>query len=300
MIKYVKIWILILAGCCIPVQNAFSQSVSKDGYINYTVGNKWKYESRYSDKELTIEIKECTETDTLTTCQVENFGELIVQKDSVFITDFFDNLWPDRNIGVIKFYMVYHPLDSLWDACLSDCGFGVMGGISDTTRFEVFSENVLVKDVGFIQFLSENDSLGNPVMGFEISEKFGFLSIQPYEGEALILTGAVIEEKSYGSLIVSNEDEEKFDRVQNFSLSEPYPNPFNPSVSVELRVTRPEEIKIQVFDVLGRLILALPSKVYAAGIHQVHLEVEKLPTGVFYIVAQSSSQSSTKKITKIK
>lgn len=52
--------------CCIPVQNAFSQSVSKDGYINYTVGNKWKYESRYYPGiELTIEIKECTETDSL-------------------------------------------------------------------------------------------------------------------------------------------------------------------------------------------------------------------------------------------
>jgi hypothetical protein len=196
--------------------------------------------------------------------------------------------------------MVYHPLDSLWDACLSDCGFGIMGGISDTTHFEVFSENILVKDVGFIQFLSENDSLGNPVMGFEISEKFGFLSIQPYEGEALILTGAVIEEKSYGSLIVSNEDEEKFDRVQNFSLSEPYPNPFNPDVSIELSIARSEEINIQVFDVLGRLVSAIPPKKYSTGTHSVHLDLEGLQTGVFYIVAQSPSHSATKKITKVK
>jgi hypothetical protein len=69
------------------IVNVFSQSVSIDGFINYTEGNKWTYESRNSDKELIIEIMECTETDTLTTCQVENFGDLIVQQDSVFSTD---------------------------------------------------------------------------------------------------------------------------------------------------------------------------------------------------------------------
>lgn len=75
------------------VTSIFCQSVSPDGFINYTEGNRWRYESRTTNNELTIEIKECTETDTLTTCKVKNFGELTVHRDSVFITDFFSDFF---------------------------------------------------------------------------------------------------------------------------------------------------------------------------------------------------------------
>lgn len=109
-----------------------------------------------------------------------------------------------------------------------------------------------------------------------------------------------MEGKEYGNLIVSNEQEKETERVQNFSLSEPYPNPFNPDVSLELSVNHPEEIKIQVFDVLGRLIVAIPAKRYTTGSHQVQLDLEHTQSGVFYIVVQSPSQTKTKKITKVK
>lgn len=288
---------LLLAG------NVLSQSVSADGFINYTVGNKWKYESRNSDKELTIEITECTETDTLTTCQVENFGKLIVQDDSVFVTDFFAEFFsPELSPAILKYYMSDFPVDSVWDACWdcteSEADGGSEGFITDTTTLNVFGEYVLTKTV--VVKYGKNDPLGVPSVQLEIAEKFGIISIQYWHGDALVMTGAVIEGKSYGSLIVSNEREEEIDRAQNYSLSEPYPNPFNPDVSFELNVARAEEIKIQVYDVLGRLVISAPAKRYLIGSHQVRLDLEHVQTGVFFIVAQSPSQSKTKKITKIK
>lgn len=162
------------------------------GSSNYTEGNKWKYESRNSDKELIIEIKECTEMDTLTTCQIENFGELIVQKDSVFITDFFSKEEAYEDLGYVKFYKSNQAIDSTWDSCWKCSGYGSEAVIFDTTRYDVFAEPTTVKHIGIKEFLSENDSLGNPAVQLEIAEKFGIISIQYWHGNALVLTGAVI------------------------------------------------------------------------------------------------------------
>lgn len=284
------------------IVNVFSQSVSIDGFINYTEGNKWKYESRISDRELIIEITECSEKDTLTTCQVENFGELIVQEDSVFITDFFSDLFsPELSPAVLKYYISDFPIDTIWDACWdcseSEADGGSEGFITDTTTLNVFGENVLTKTI--VVKYGKNDPLGVPSVQLEIAENFGIISIQYWHGDALFLTGAVIEGQAFGNLIVSNEKDIPIEKVRNFSISNPYPNPFNPDISIEVRVTHPEEIQIRVFDVLGRSVLSVPSQTYSSGTHRINLDLEVLPTGVFYIIAQSPSHSTTQKITKI-
>ena len=200
---------------------------------------------------------ECSETDTLTTCQVENFGDLIVQQDSVFATDFFADAGASGNVGVVKYYLANHPIDSLWNACWDCYGYGSEAVISDTTRYDVFGERVAVKHIAIKEFLEEDDSLDNPVVQLEIPEKYGFLSIQYYEGDALVLTGAVIEGEEYGNLIVSNERDIPVEDVRNFSLSSPYPNPFNPTTTISYQMEQPGQVTIQLYTITGQLVKKL-------------------------------------------
>ncbi|RJP63314.1 MAG: T9SS C-terminal target domain-containing protein [Ignavibacteriales bacterium] len=43
----------------------------------------------------------------------------------------------------------------------------------------------------------------------------------------------------------------------NFILEQNYPNPFNPSTTVEYEITKPENVKINIYDVNGRMIKEL-------------------------------------------
>ncbi|WP_340103724.1 T9SS type A sorting domain-containing protein [Rhodohalobacter sp. 8-1] len=296
MKKYMALIVLTL----FLIVNVFSQSVSTDGFINYSEGNKWMYESRNSDKELIIEIKDCTETDTLNTCQVENFGDLIVQEDSVFATDFFADAGASGNVGVIKYYLANHPIDSTWNACWDCYGYGSEAVIFDTTRYDVFGEEVAVKHIAIKEFLEEDDSLGNPVVQLEIAEKYGILSIQYYEGDALVLTGAVIEGQVFGNLIVSNERDIPVEEVRNFFLSSPYPNPFNPTTTISYQMEQPGQVTINLYTITGQLVKELLNTYNTSGTYSFQLNGGNLSSGMYILRGRLGEQTESRTITLIK
>ncbi|MBM3713376.1 MAG: T9SS type A sorting domain-containing protein [Actinobacteria bacterium] len=47
------------------------------------------------------------------------------------------------------------------------------------------------------------------------------------------------------------------DIPNNYKLSQNYPNPFNPSTTIEYEISQPENVKINIYDVTGRLIKEL-------------------------------------------
>ncbi len=56
---------------------------------------------------------------------------------------------------------------------------------------------------------------------------------------------------------------------QNYALYPNYPNPFNPSTTIEFDVPEQSMVKLVVYDVAGRRIRTLANGSYAAGHHQV-------------------------------
>jgi len=292
--------LLLLFLGCLPATTVFAQNISNDGFINYTEGNQWKYVSQHTGEEFTKKIIECTQEDTLTTCMVENFGELIIQEDSVFVTDFFADFFPDLYPGILKFYVSNFPLHSIWDACW-DCGegaiYGSEGFVGSITQAEVFGENVLVKTVVVKQF--KDDPLGVPSVQMEIAEHFGILSIQFWHGDAYVLTGAVIEDEKYGDLIVSTE-EIVTEPVKTFQLLPAYPNPFNPTTIIEY--TLPENINVQlvIYDVLGRRVATLVDQIQQSGRHSVSWDASNLASGVYIYRIQAGDFVQSKKMLLMK
>ena len=285
------------------IVNVFSQAVSTDGFINYTEGNKWTYESRNSDKELIIEIKDCTETDTLTTCQVENFGEQIIHKDSVFITDFFSDYFsPELSPAILKYYISDFPIDTVWDACW-DCtesaaDGGSEGFITNTTTLNIFGENVITKTI--VVKYGKNDPLGVPSVQLEIAEKFGIISIQYWHGDALVLTGAVIEGEEYGNLIVSNERDLPVEEVRNFSLSSPYPNPFNPTTTITYQMEQPGQVTINLYTITGQLVEELLNTYNTSGTYSFQLNGGNLSSGMYILRGRLGEKTESRTITLIK
>ena len=67
-----------------------------------------------------------------------------------------------------------------------------------------------------------------------------------------------------------------------FSLQQNYPNPFNPVTNIGYRLARSGQVRLQVFDVLGRLVTTIVNGVEAQGAHVVRFDGASLPSGAYY------------------
>jgi Tol biopolymer transport system component len=56
---------------------------------------------------------------------------------------------------------------------------------------------------------------------------------------------------------------------EKFALFQNYPNPFNSSTTIRYRLSHPVKMRLQIFDVLGRLVLSLIDDHQPAGDHQI-------------------------------
>lgn len=68
-----------------------------------------------------------------------------------------------------------------------------------------------------------------------------------------------------------------------YSVSENYPNPFNPKTRIEITVPIGSHIKLDVFNILGQQVLKEIGKFIDAGISYVDLELSGLPNGTYLV-----------------
>jgi hypothetical protein len=50
-----------------------------------------------------------------------------------------------------------------------------------------------------------------------------------------------------------------------FTIYQNYPNPFNPRTQIRFKVNRPSRVSIQIYDILGELVVTFVEKQYAQG-----------------------------------
>lgn len=75
------------------------------------------------------------------------------------------------------------------------------------------------------------------------------------------------------------EDDE--DLPVEFALEQNYPNPFNPVTTVEFALPEMSEVRLEVFDVLGRRVQTLVNGPMDAGYHSVQFNAERLASGIY-------------------
>ncbi len=84
--------------------------------------------------------------------------------------------------------------------------------------------------------------------------------------------------------------------ARSFQLAQNYPNPFNPTTTIRYELPVPSEVKLEVFDVLGRKVATLVNARMAAGQHDATLNASGLSSGVYFYrleVHPSGSQVGT-------
>jgi hypothetical protein len=77
-----------------------------------------------------------------------------------------------------------------------------------------------------------------------------------------------------------------------FSLSQNYPNPFNPATQISFGIAQAGQVRLVVFDQLGREVATLVDGALPAGQHAAAFNAAGLASGVYFARLTSGSQTS--------
>ena len=81
-----------------------------------------------------------------------------------------------------------------------------------------------------------------------------------------------------------------------FSLEQNYPNPFNPSTNLQLNISEKSQVKLVIYDLLGREVSVLKDEVMNPGTYKVTWNAAGLPSGVYFAKLYSGTNISTIKM----
>jgi hypothetical protein len=81
---------------------------------------------------------------------------------------------------------------------------------------------------------------------------------------------------------------------------EAYPNPFNNSVSIAFELPLESDVRIDVFDLLGREVVHLYEGNLPSGINRLIWRADDLPSGVYFCRLESEGKMITKRITLLR
>jgi hypothetical protein len=85
-----------------------------------------------------------------------------------------------------------------------------------------------------------------------------------------------------------------------YLLAQNYPNPFNPSTQIHYELPNDGQVKLVVYDVLGREVTTLVNDVKAAGKYDASFSTKVVGSGVYFYRLQAGGFVNTKKMILLK
>jgi len=87
---------------------------------------------------------------------------------------------------------------------------------------------------------------------------------------------------------------------REYALTQNYPNPFNPQTTIGFALPQAAEVRLVVYDMLGREVARLLEGSVAAGRHEVVFDASGLPTGVYLYCLQADGFVQTRRMLLVK
>jgi len=87
---------------------------------------------------------------------------------------------------------------------------------------------------------------------------------------------------------------------EQFHLSQPYPNPFNPVTTLKFGLPVDGDVSIDIYNLQGRLIESLVSQNMKAGYHSVAWDADSHASGMYFVQMVSGEYLKTQKLMLVK
>ncbi len=88
--------------------------------------------------------------------------------------------------------------------------------------------------------------------------------------------------------------------IKTFELKQNYPNPFNPATTIQFSIPISSQVRMTLFDALGKESATLIDQPLSAGSYKYQLNASSLPSGVYYYRLHAAGAVLTKKLLLVK
>ena len=68
----------------------------------------------------------------------------------------------------------------------------------------------------------------------------------------------------------------------DYSLSQNYPNPFNSVTHIQFTIPRISDVRLEVFDVLGKQVELLVNSEYNPGYYEIAFDAKNFSSGIYF------------------
>lgn len=206
-------------------------------------------------------------------------------------------------------------LDSLYPASLS------YKTITNLLRTQLGFNGIVITDGLFMQAISNNYSFDKTIeLAINAGDDILLYTINILDDHSLLDSVVnIVMSKVNAGIIPQSRIEESYQRIMavkqgminsiyngrvnqtvtGYTLTN-YPNPFNPSTTIECTIQKPGIYSIIVYDVLGNVISVIHNGFFAMGTHSLSFNAGNLASGIYFYKLTGPNVNLSKKMVIIK
>ena len=118
--------------------------------------------------------------------------------------------------------------------------------------------------------------------------------------ETISIRGTFTGDGTFCNKPVDVETQNEVETPKQFSLSQNFPNPFNPNTIISFEIPVGTLVTINLFDVLGRQVKVLMNEIKEAGYYEINFDARELPSGTYVYKLSAGNFVETKKMVLLK
>ena len=99
-------------------------------------------------------------------------------------------------------------------------------------------------------------------------------------------------------LTLSNENSSGV--INQFNLTNLYPNPFNPVLNIDFEISQAGWVKVNIADIAGSMVKTVHEGYEGIGKHHLSWDPDKLSSGTYFVTLEFENSSLTKKVVLLK
>jgi len=171
-------------------------------------------------------------------------------------------------------------------------------------------ESILVTVSGVCSSLPTDTNYGEWLLdneGTEIMIQNVIFDFMPEIGQSYTVTGPATYTYSNYKVYPRNTNDieegilKNSELIQDFSILEAYPNPFNPTISIQFSTVSTELVEVSIYDIMGHKVENLFSGIVTSNqLQTLNWDASNYSSGDYFIHLKSDNQIKTHKITLIK
>jgi hypothetical protein len=222
-----------------------------------------------------------------------------------------ENTWFSRDFGIVRFSQVTEGGVLEWDLIVEEPDTTLIIGKYSIIGNPCLTVPCLPGIVSAVETI-ESDFVLESNGAWFWNDDFSWNGYSPKYGDSVIVTGIITDRmdiygQQYFTIEVLNFTDYSLTSVSNIKnenlenlLKQNYPNPFNPVTKIDYLLSEPCNVKIIIYDSMGRQIKTVVNEYKYSGAHNIVIDGEELSSGIYFYQLVTKNTTTTKSMILLK